>query len=59
MCEEAGTKLEESELDSRERVQITRLSTVPAGYIVYGQQLTTSNGSSANTFIEEGEMVPR
>ncbi len=59
VCEEAGTKLEGSELDSRERVQITRLSTVPAGHIVYGQQLTTSNGSSANIFIEEGEMVPR
>ncbi len=44
-------------MDSKERVQLTRLSTVPADSVVYGQQLTTSNGSSVNTDIEEDEMV--
>ncbi len=54
--EEAGIKPEEPELDSKERVQITRLSTVPADSVVYGQQLTTLNGPSVNTYIEEDEM---
>ncbi len=60
-CEEAGIQpedFEESEADSEERPQITRLSITPADSVVYGQQLlTTLNGSSINAFGEEDEMI--
>ncbi len=46
-------------MDSKERLQITRLSTVPADSILHRGQLTALNEYSFNAYVKEDEMVHR